>query len=55
MYNTFDEPQNMMPAMFCNACSNFTKGEKWLDFNSLEPCTPLSTTPRRPCVSACVA
>ena len=28
----------MMPAVYCRACSTFTKGMKWLDMNSLEPC-----------------
>ena len=39
-YNEYAEPSNMMPAMSCEACADFTKGEKWLEFNTMTPCVP---------------
>ena len=31
-----------LPAMYCEACADFTKGEKWLEFNTQDPCEPLT-------------
>ena len=39
-YNEYAEPRNMMPAMSCVACADFTKGEKWLEYNTMTPCVP---------------
>jgi hypothetical protein len=39
-YNEYAEPSNMMPAMSCEACADFTKGEKWLEYNTADPCVP---------------
>ena len=30
---------NMLPSM-CDACADFTKGAKWLEYNTQEPCEP---------------
>ena len=36
-YGNYDAP-NFLPAMYCLACNEYTKGRKWLDFNTLVPC-----------------
>eukprot|EP00320_Phaeocystis_rex_P021346 CAMPEP_0119088356 /NCGR_PEP_ID=MMETSP1178-20130426/145187_1 /TAXON_ID=33656 /ORGANISM="unid sp, Strain CCMP2000" /LENGTH=136 /DNA_ID=CAMNT_0007071635 /DNA_START=113 /DNA_END=520 /DNA_ORIENTATION=+ len=38
LYNAYKTPPHLMPAMYCYACASFTKGHKWLDFNSQVPC-----------------
>ena len=41
-YSGYDMGNNMLPAMRCDACASFTKGEKWLEFNTQDPCEPLT-------------
>lgn len=36
-YGNYEAP-NFLPAIYCLACSEYTKGRKWLDFNTLVPC-----------------
>ena len=38
-YSEYESP-NSLPAMHCEACADFTKGAKWIEFNTQEPCEP---------------
>ena len=40
-YSEYESP-NSLPAMHCHACANFNKGAKWLEYNTEEPCEPLT-------------
>ena len=40
-YSEYESP-NSLPAMHCEACADFTKGQKWLEFNTEEPCEPFT-------------
>lgn len=36
-YGEYDS-SGTLPAMHCHACADFTKGSKWLEYNTAEPC-----------------